>query len=288
MLRRMSSNRVVLAGALLLAACGAKKGDKQEEPATAVEPAPAPAPPPAPAPAPAPAAPAPAPAPDPALAKQQALEQARTAGILGSAALQQGGAFASLTGTADFSSGFDDVDIQGGLLGNEAGEMQGGFGYGRSGFGPGGGGTGWGTIGTGRYGTIGHGSGTGSGYGSGSGRGGMSGRSSGAVPQLRIGNAQVSGDLDKNIIRRYVRRNLPKLSYCYEKQLLAEPGLAGTVQTHFVIDGNGTTQDVSANGVKTEVADCMADVLRAIQYPKPKDGKPVTVTYPFVVRPTGG
>ena len=99
---------------------------------------------------------------DPQLARQQAIEQARNAGILGNVALTQGGAFASLTGTGDISSGFDDTNIYGGLLGNEAGEMNGGFGYGRSGFGPGGGGTGWGTIGTGRYGTIGHGSGTGS------------------------------------------------------------------------------------------------------------------------------
>ncbi|HVK86145.1 MAG TPA: VIT domain-containing protein, partial [Kofleriaceae bacterium] len=73
------------------------------------------------------------------------------------AALPQGGAFASLTGTGDISSGFDDINVYGGLLGGEAG----GFGFGRSGFGPGGGGTGWGTIGTGRYGIIGNGSGYG-------------------------------------------------------------------------------------------------------------------------------
>jgi len=59
------------------------------------------------------------------------VEQARTAGILGSTALVQGGAFASLTGTGDISSGFDDTNIYGGLLGNEAGEMNGGFGFGR-------------------------------------------------------------------------------------------------------------------------------------------------------------
>src|SRR5262249_41623740 len=88
---------------------------------------------------------------DPQLARQQAIEQAKTAGILGSTALLQGGAFASLTGTGDISSGFDDTNIYGGLLGNEAGEMNGGFGFGRSGFGPGGGGTGWGTIRTGPY-----------------------------------------------------------------------------------------------------------------------------------------
>src|SRR5260221_6298018 len=64
---------------------------------------------------------------DPQLARQQAIDQARTAGILGSTALSQGGAFASLTGTGDISSGFDDTNIYGGLLGNEAGEMNGGL-----------------------------------------------------------------------------------------------------------------------------------------------------------------
>ena len=69
---------------------------------------------------------------DPQLARQQAIDQAQTAGILGNTALVSGGAFASLTGTGDISSGFDDTNIYGGLLGNEAGEMNGGFGFGRS------------------------------------------------------------------------------------------------------------------------------------------------------------
>jgi pSer/pThr/pTyr-binding forkhead associated (FHA) protein len=224
---------------------------------------------------------------DPQLARSQALEAAKTAGILGSAALTQGGAFASLTGTGDISSGFDDVDIYGGLLGNEAGEMQGGFGFGRSGFGPGGGGTGWGTIGTGRYGTIGHGSGTGSGYGVGGGRGGMRGRTA-AVPQVRIGQPSAVGDLDKAIIRRYIKRNIAKITYCYEKQLLAKPGLQGTVSTQFFISPNGTVASANASGVDGEVASCVAGVLKAIEFPKPKGGGGVQVNYPFTFRPTGG
>jgi hypothetical protein len=221
------------------------------------------------------------------LARQQAIEQARTAGVLGSAALVQGGTFASITGTGDISSGFDDIDIQGGLLGNEPGEMAGGFGFGRSGFGPGGGGTGWGTIGTGRYGTIGHGSGTGSGYGVGSGRGGMRGRQS-AVPQVRIGQPTANGDLDKAIIRRYIKRNISKITYCYEKQLLARPGLEGTVNTQFFISNTGTVVDSRANGVDSEVANCVAAVIKAIEFPKPKGGGGVQVNYPFNFRPTGG
>ncbi len=223
---------------------------------------------------------------DPQLARQQAIEQARTAGIMGSTALTQGGAFASLTGTGDISSGFDDGNIYGGLLGNEAGEMNGGFGFGRSGFGPGGGGTGWGTIGTGRYGTIGHGSGTGSGYGVGGGRGGMRGRSA-AVPTVSIGQPNAQGDLDKAIIRRYIKRNIQKIQYCYEKELLAKPGLAGTVMTQFFITPNGNVASSSGSGVDGNVASCVAGVIKAIEFPKPKGGGGVQVNYPFTFRAAG-
>jgi len=223
---------------------------------------------------------------DPQLARQQAIEQARTAGILGSSALTQGGAFASLTGTGDISSGFDDGNIYGGLLGNEAGEMNGGFGFGRSGFGPGGGGTGWGTIGTGRYGTIGHGSGTGSGYGVGGGRGGMRGRTA-AVPTVSIGQPNAQGDLDKAIIRRYIKRNIQKIQYCYEKELLAKPGLAGTVSTQFFITPNGTVASSTGSGVDGNVASCVAGVIKDIEFPKPKGGGGVQVNYPFTFRPAG-
>ncbi len=223
---------------------------------------------------------------DPQLARQQAIEQARQAGILGSSALTQGGAFASLTGTGDISSGFDDANIYGGLLGNEAGEMNGGFGFGRSGFGPGGGGTGWGTIGTGRYGTIGHGSGTGSGYGVGGGRGGMRGRSA-AVPTVSIGQPNAQGDLDKAIIRRYIKRNIQKIQYCYEKELLAKPGLAGTVSTQFFITPSGTVASSTGSGVDPNVSSCVAGVIKAIEFPKPKGGGGVQVNYPFTFRPAG-
>ena len=55
------------------------------------------------------------------------------------------------------------------------------------------------------------------------------------APQVRIGNASATGDLDKNIIRRYIRRKLPRIRYCYEKELLVKPSLSGTVVTQFLI-----------------------------------------------------
>jgi predicted regulator of Ras-like GTPase activity (Roadblock/LC7/MglB family) len=220
------------------------------------------------------------------LARQQAVDAAATAGILGSALLQQGGAFSSITATGDISSGFDDVNIYGGLLGTEAGEMAGGFGFGRTGVGPGGGGTGWGTIGTGRYGTIGHGNGTGTGYGIGGGRGSGTSRTA-AVPPVKVGEPTVGGDLDREIIKRYIKRNLSKISYCYEKELLSKPSLAGVVKTNFLIGASGTVQAANGSGVDPSVASCVASVIKGIEFPKPNGGAGVQVNYPFTFRPTG-
>jgi hypothetical protein len=224
---------------------------------------------------------------DPQLAKAQRIEQAQKAGVLGVIRSQQGSLFASLTGTGDFSSGLDDRDVQGGLLGNEVGEMAGGYGFGTAGVGPGGGGTGLGTIGTGRYGTMGHGSGTGSGYGVGSGKGGMKGRAA-TLPKVNIGNATATGDLDKNIIRRYIRQKLPQIEYCYQKQLTVKANLEGTITTQFTINGNGAVISVKAGGMgDATVESCVADAIRSIQFPKPTGGGFVNVTYPFTFKAAG-
>ncbi len=213
-----------------------------------------------------------------ALEQKRAVAMAKAganAGILAALKDSGQGAFATITGSA-----LDDAGVYGGLLGDSVGDMNGG-GFGTAG--TGGGGTGWGTIGTGHYGTIGHGSGGGSsGYGTGAGRGGMRGRYQ--PPQLRIGSSTVKGDLDKNIIRRYVRRKLSHIKYCYEKQLLADPSLAGTVRVKFVIDSAGRVATASATGISKQVDSCIAGVFQAMRFPKPKGGGVVSVVYPFTFK----
>jgi hypothetical protein len=103
-------------------------------------------------------------------------------------------------------------------------------------------------------------------------------------PQLRIGTPQAVGDLDKAIIRRYIKRNINKITYCYEKALLATPGLEGTVTTQFFISPTGSVSTASATGVSPEVASCVAGVIKAIEFPKPRGGGGVQVNYPFTFR----
>lgn len=135
--------------------------------------------------------------------------------------------------------------------------------------GGGGGGAGWGTIGIGRIGTL----GKGGGYGVGGIRG--------ASTTVTIGQPTTKGgELDTAIIRRYVKRNVMKIEYCHEKELLATPKLAGTVRAQFTIDAMGNVRAATATGMNANVASCVVSVLEGIEFPKPKQGE-VIVSYPF-------
>jgi hypothetical protein len=87
------------------------------------------------------------------------------------------------------------------------------------------------------------------------------------------------GDLDPELVRLYVRRNLAQVRYCYEKQRLVEPLLAGTVEARFLITPEGTVASSTATGLDDEVASCVAGVLKNIEFPR--SGGNVQVKYPF-------
>jgi hypothetical protein len=138
-----------------------------------------------------------------------------------------------------------------------------------------------GTLAAGRCGRIGHGSGTHCDYAE------RGNNHAAPLPTVSIGQANPTpGDaLDKAIIRRYIKRNLQKIVYCYEKQLVAKPALAGTVTAKFEISGNGHVTSSSASGLDPNVESCIAQAIRTIEFPKPIDNKTVDVVYPFTFRP---
>jgi hypothetical protein len=105
------------------------------------------------------------------------------------------------------------------------------------------------------------------------------------MPRTMIGQPNSQGDLDKAEIRRVVKANLDKISACYTKALLENPGLSGTVAVQFFITPKGTVASASASGVDPAVADCVAAVVKALEFPKPKGGGGVQVNYPFTFRP---
>jgi len=164
--------------------------------------------------------------------------------------------------------------------------------YGVGGLGLGGGGTGEATIGVGHLGTIGRGgsdSATINGSGYGRGIGGLGGRRARA-PEVIPGVATVRGSLDKEIIRRIIRRHINEVRYCYEQELTTKPGLGGRILVQFTIGAAGQVltsvlqNSTMGNG---RVENCILQAVRRWAFPTPLEGGLVVVSYPFVLTPNG-
>jgi hypothetical protein len=215
----------------------------------------------------------------PRMSREDAIQLAIREGILGSDQLLSG--VKALSATSDFASGYDTENVNGPIYGID-GVGRGNFGGGITGIDLGGGCldvTCSGTI-PGAYGKIPGGRSAGADY---KGPFGNGPRSRGHQPTLpRIGDPTTSGPgYDKSIIRRYIRRHINEIGYCYEKQLLAHPDLEGEIMASFLISAPGMVQSSTAKGFDAEVAGCIAGVIKAIDFPATGDGGGVQVNYPF-------
>ena len=101
---------------------------------------------------------------------------------------------------------------------------------------------------------------------------------------ITLGKPTITKGLDIAIVRRYIKRSLDRFSYCYEKELLARPGLRGTVAATFLIAPNGQVSNSIATGLPV-VDHCVADVIGTMEFPKPQGDAAVKVTYPITFAP---
>jgi TonB family protein len=195
----------------------------------------------------------------------------------------------SAVGGTDSAVGTNAADVLGGLVGNQIGDAYGVGGLGLIGTGASASGSGEGTIGLGNLGTIGKGGGgNGSGYGRGA--GGLGGRRARA-PDVIPGQATVRGSLDREIIRRIIRRHINEVKYCYEQELTQRPDLGGRILVRFTIAASG--QVIASDLQNSTVGDarverCIVAAVHRWEFPKPLDGGLLQVSYPFVLTPGSG
>jgi hypothetical protein len=99
--------------------------------------------------------------------------------------------------------------------------------------------------------------------------------------------AVIMGALKRSVIDSYIRRNLAKVRWCYEKELAKKPTLFGRIAIEFTISKSGA---VSKSNVKrttmgnAAVEKCVARQIKKIRFPKPLGGGIVVVNYPFVFK----
>lgn len=152
--------------------------------------------------------------------------------------------------------------------------------------GGGGGGTGSKTLHVGGLGTAGVGGGS-TGY-----------KGTGALSRGNIGNAdvgaieeesEVDGGLDREAIARVIRAQLGQIRYCYERQLSASPDLYGKILVKFTIGAAGSVVAQAIGNTSLNNAMVEGCILRRIagwQFPTPKGGTSVLVSYPFLFKST--
>ena len=207
---------------------------------------------------------------------------AQSSGIMG--ALSSGAqSFDRVFGGGGLGAGMEQT--LGSVTGLSGVDQFGSGGLGTRGFGTGGGGN---ALGIGGLGTRGRGGGGGGKYGMAAGQIGRKGR---AEISAGGGQAVIMGALDRSVIDAYIRRNLAKIRWCYEKELAKDPKLFGRVVINFTISGTGAVSQSRVNrttmGNET-VESCIANQIRTIRFPAPKGGGIVIVNYPFVFRHSDG
>ncbi len=100
---------------------------------------------------------------------------------------------------------------------------------------------------------------------------------------------EVRGGLEKSVIMKHIKKHLGSIRYCYEKELILSPSLSGKVNMKFDILGNGrvSAAKVGTSTLRNSKAEsCMVSALSKWSFPKPEGGTTVSVSYPFLFKPT--
>lgn len=97
------------------------------------------------------------------------------------------------------------------------------------------------------------------------------------------------GTLSKDEINKVLKRHGNEVRSCYEQALRLKPTLEGKIAVKFII---GATGDVLVTEIASDTLNdenlkaCMLNVVRSWKFPEPKGGGNVSVTYPWVFKPS--
>ncbi len=97
----------------------------------------------------------------------------------------------------------------------------------------------------------------------------------------------IKGSLEKEEIRRVIRRHRNEYRYCYEKQLNLKRDLNGKIVVKFIIGGDGSVlaSSIQESSMNNRVVEsCLMRKIKRWIFPPPKGGGMVTVQYPLIFK----
>lgn len=111
-----------------------------------------------------------------------------------------------------------------------------------------------------------------------------------AFVSLDIGNSSVEEGLTKDEVGRVIHAHMSEVRYCYETAMIRNPSVEGKLMLDFVIGGNGRVKSASPkeSSLKDpQLDDCIVRRLTRWEFPHPKGGIDVAVSYPFIFKSLG-
>lgn len=112
---------------------------------------------------------------------------------------------------------------------------------------------------------------------------GCDGKREGSIRAVAEGGV-VLGALDSADVDRVIKSHMASIRYCYQKELQSQPGLGGKVSVKFTIAADGTVSSATtrASTAMPAVEACLTARFLKMDFPKPRGGGVVVVSYPFL------
>ena len=127
-------------------------------------------------------------------------------------------------------------------------------------------------------------------------KGGILSGTGGSRISLGDSDADVEEGLTKEEVGRVIHEHMKEVRYCYEDTMLRQAQVDGKVVIAFMINGRGVVAkaNIESSSIdRTPASDsklgqCIVRRLKTWQFPLPKGGVNVNVSYPFIFKTLGG
>jgi hypothetical protein len=106
--------------------------------------------------------------------------------------------------------------------------------------------------------------------------------------QISVGGLEegsLTGNMDREAIRRVIQEHIREIRSCYERELQRSPDLHGKLVLQWYIEEDGSVSSASPKSddlKRPEISKCIVSRLSAWRFPNPPRGQIVQVAYPFV------
>ncbi|MBN2724289.1 MAG: FHA domain-containing protein [Deltaproteobacteria bacterium] len=102
--------------------------------------------------------------------------------------------------------------------------------------------------------------------------------------RMRDGRAEVAGKLDANEVRSIIRAHRNQVHHCYQKSLMINDNLAGTLRVVFIINSSGRVHSCSITDRVGNVGGCVCRRLTTWRFPQPQGGM-ARISYAWTLQP---